>query len=290
MRWQGGRRSENVEDRRGMAGGRQMMTMGGGCLTLLVVLGALYFGVDPRLVMQFLGGAGGGGQGQVQQGPPRELTPQEKERGEFVKVVLGSTEDIWAEVLQEQLGKRYQPPTLVMFTEATKSGCGFAGAAVGPFYCPADQKVYIDLGFFNELDQKYGAPGDFAQAYVIAHEIGHHIQNQLGISDEVHAAQQQVDKAAGNQLSVRLELQADFLAGVWAHHAAKRNIIEPGDVEEALKAASAIGDDRLQEQARGYVTPDSFTHGSSEQRVRWFRKGLASGNLEEMDTFKAGAL
>jgi predicted metalloprotease len=257
------------------------MTMGGGIITLLVVLGAMWFGVNPKLVMQFLEGAGGGG-GQVQPGPQRELTPEEQERGEFVKVVLGSTEDIWAEVFATQLQKRYQPPTLVMFTDSTRSGCGFAGAAVGPFYCPADQKVYIDLGFFNELDKKYGAPGDFAQAYVIAHEVGHHIQNLLGISDQVHESQQRVSKTEANQLSVRLELQADFLAGVWAHYAAQRGIVEPGDVEEALRAASAIGDDRLQKQARGYVTPDSFTHGSSQQRVRWFREGLQSGDIDDM--------
>jgi predicted metalloprotease len=279
MRWQGGRRSENVEDRRGMSSGRRTM-MGGGIVTLLVVLGAMYFGIDPRLVMQFLGGGGGGRQ--VQVGPQRELTPEEKKRGEFVAVVLGYTEDIWDDLFATQLQKRYQKPKLVMFTDATDSGCGYASAQVGPFYCPRDQMVYIDLGFFNELNKKYGAPGDFAEAYVIAHEVGHHVQNLLGISDEVHAQQQRLGKEDANRLSVRLELQADFLAGVFAHHAAKRNWLEPGDVEEAMKAATAIGDDRLQMQSRGYVTPDSFTHGSSQQRVRWFREGLKSGDANDM--------
>jgi predicted metalloprotease len=189
------------------------------------------------------------------------------------------------------MGRQYQEPKLVLFTDEVRSACGFANAAVGPFYCPADDKVYLDLGFFRELEMRFQAPGDFAQAYVVAHEIGHHVQNQLGISDQVHAAQQQMSKSEANDLSVRLELQADFFAGVWAHHANKRNrILEVGDVEEGLRAANAIGDDRLQMQAKGYVVPDSFTHGSSAQRVKWFRKGLETGDFAQGDTFRASDL
>ncbi len=207
--------------------------------------------------------------------------------GEFVKKILGSTEDVWTELFPKELRKRYKEPTLVMFSGQTKSACGFANAAVGPFYCPADQKVYIDLAFYDELKNKFRAPGDFAQAYVIAHEIGHHVQNQLGLTDQVHSRQGRVSKEEFNQLSVRLELQADYLAGVWAHHAQKtKGILEAGDLKEGLVAATAIGDDRLQMRAQGYVVPDSFTHGTSEQRLRWFAKGLKAGTLEEFDTFK----
>jgi predicted metalloprotease len=207
-----------------------------------------------------------------------------------VRVVLGDTEDVWHDQFR-RLGKAYQEPHLVLFSGQIRSACGFANAAVGPFYCPADEKVYIDLSFYEELKNRFRAPGDFAQAYVIAHEIGHHVQNLLGVSDKVHAMQRRVDKAKANELSVRLELQADFYAGVWAHHAQKmRHILEPGDLEEALRAASAIGDDRVQKEARGYVVPDSFTHGTSEQRVRWFRRGFETGDLSQGDTFQAERL
>jgi predicted metalloprotease len=211
----------------------------------------------------------------------------EDELKQFVSVVLADTEDTWHDLFQ-QLDARYREPTLVLFSGTTRSACGLGQAAMGPFYCPEDQKVYIDLAFYDELRSQYGAPGDFAQAYVIAHEVGHHVQNLLGISDKVQSARQRVSKTQGNELSVRLELQADCLAGLWAHHADRtRNILEVGDAEEALRAAAAIGDDRLQKQARGYVTPDSFTHGSSEQRMRWFRRGLERGELAACDTFAA---
>lgn len=295
MRWQGGRRSDNVEDRRGspMRMGGRPMTLGGGCLTIIIILVALYFGADPRLIMQIIGNQGGGPVvvEDGQEGPPQPRSPEEDKLADFVSVVLADTEDTWSEIFRTQLGKQYEPATIVYFTDGVRSGCGVADARVGPFYCPADRKIYIDLTFFQELRDRFGADGDFAQAYVIAHEVGHHVQNLLGISDEVHAQQQRLSKAEGNELSVMLELQADFLAGVWAHHADKaRNIIEQGDVEEALNAASAIGDDRLQKQATGRVNPDLFTHGSSAQRVRWFRRGLESGDLDQGDTFNAPSL
>jgi uncharacterized protein len=216
--------------------------------------------------------------------------PKTKELKRFVSVVLADTEDVWHELFQQQ-GKTYRNPKLVMFSGQVDSACGRASASMGPFYCPADSKVYIDLRFYDEMKTKFKSPGDFAQAYVIAHEVGHHVQNLLGISDRVHALQQRSSEAEANALSVRLELQADFFAGVWAHHANKaRHIIEAGDVEEALNAATAIGDDKLQMQTRGRVVPDSFTHGTSEQRVRWFKKGLESGDLRQGDTFNAKQL
>jgi predicted metalloprotease len=211
---------------------------------------------------------------------------QDDEMKEFVSVVLADTEDVWNEQFRRQ-GAEYREPTLVLFTGQVQSACGYASAAVGPFYCPGDEKVYIDLAFYDELQRRFNAPGDFAQAYVIAHEVGHHVQNLMGTSDRVHRARSRVSEEEFNELSVRLELQADFYAGVWAHHANRtRQIIEPGDLEEAIRAASAIGDDRLQMQQQGYVVPDSFTHGTSEQRVRWFRKGYESGDVSEGDTFK----
>jgi predicted metalloprotease len=214
----------------------------------------------------------------VQDGPVN-ADPAEEELKQFVSVVLADTEDVWGAQFQ-QMGREYQRPKLVLFTHQVDSACGFAESALGPFYCPRDEKVYLDMSFFHELEARHGAPGDFAQAYVIAHEVGHHVQNLLGISDQVHSAQQRVSQVQANELSVRLELQADYLAGVWAHHAHRnRQLLEVGDIEEGLRAASAIGDDRLQRQSRGYVVPDSFTHGSSEQRVRWFRKGLESGDF-----------
>jgi predicted metalloprotease len=288
MRWQGGRRSENVEDRRGsrMAMGGRPMTLGGGCLTLIVILIALYFGADLGAILQIIGQ--GGGPVVVQQGEPQQRSPEEEEAADFVKVVLGYTEDTWAEIFQTQLGKRYEPPRLVLFTSAVNTGCGFADARVGPFYCPADRTVYLDLSFFQDLRNRFGAPGDFAQAYVIAHEVGHHVQNLLGIADEVHAQQQRVSKVEANDLSVRMELQADFFAGVWANHTNKRHrILEEGDVEEAINAAQSIGDDRLQSRAQGRVNPDTFTHGSSAQRVRWLKLGLQTGDIDQGDTFNA---
>ncbi|MFN6107125.1 MAG: neutral zinc metallopeptidase [Planctomycetaceae bacterium] len=283
MRLENQRASENIEDRRGLKAGPVLV--GGGLSALFLALLVSFLGGDPQQVLQKQaqpGGRGGRG-GEAQQ----ELSPEDVRKGEFVKRILGSTEDVWTELFPKELGKRYQQPTLVMFSGQTKSACGFANAAVGPFYCPADQKVYIDLAFYDELKNKFRAPGDFAQAYVVAHEIGHHVQNQLGLTDQVHSRQGRVSKEEFNQLSVRLELQADYLAGVWAHHAQKtKGILEPGDLKEGLVAATAIGDDRLQMQAQGYVVPDSFTHGTSEQRLKWFAKGLKAGTIEGFDTFK----
>jgi hypothetical protein len=281
MRWEDGRRSTNVEDRRGMPVRRGLV--GGGIGTLLLVLVALYFGVDPTPLLQ--GGGPLGQAGAPAEGPPLEAG-QSDPAAQFVAVVLGDTEDTWTQVFAEG-GESYQAPVLVLFSGSVQSACGFAQAAMGPFYCPADRKVYIDLSFYDELKNRFNAPGDFAQAYVIAHEVGHHIQNLLGISGQVQAERQRVSEVEGNGLSVRLELQADCLAGVWANRADRaRQILEQGDLEEALNAASAIGDDRLQQQSRGYVTPDSFTHGSAEQRMRWFRRGLETGQVNACDTFK----
>lgn len=249
-------------------------------LVLIVVV--MLLGGDPRPLLQNM---------QQQAPAPQQgegIDPANDPDGElreFVSVVLADTEDVWNQLFEE-MGQRYPEPTLVLFSGQTRSACGFASAAMGPFYCPGDEKVYIDLSFYEEMKTRFGAPGDFAQAYVIAHEIGHHVQNQMGILEKVHAMKGRVSDAEYNQYSVRLELQADFLAGVWAHHAQRlRNILEPGDIEEALQAASAIGDDRLQKQAQGYVVPDSFTHGTSAQRSRWFRRGLESGKINDGDTF-----
>ena len=278
MLWKGRRESTNVEDRRGIGGGGLAVGGGLGGIVLLVV--ALLFGVDPRQLMeqQPAGGPSAGTQ------TSRSANPQEEELKQFTTVVLAETEDVWNDIFRQN-GRQYREPTLVLFTEQVRSACGNASAAVGPFYCPGDQKVYIDLTFFRELHSKFRAPGDFAQAYVIAHEIGHHVQQLLGTSGKVSAMQARAGEAQANQLSVRLELQADFYAGVWAHYAQKRGIIQPGDFEEALRAASAIGDDKLQRESQGYVVPDSFTHGSSEQRARWFRRGLETGDIRQGDTF-----
>ncbi len=285
MRWKEGRRSENVEDRRGIPAG---VAIGGGIGTLIIVLIATFLGADPRQVLNLLQNQQQAAPNQA--GPPVPGDPAEEERADFVKAVLADTEDVWDDVFQS-VNKQYVKPKLVLFRDRVQSDCGTASASVGPFYCPADQKVYIDLGFFQELREKFKAPGDFAQAYVIAHEVGHHVQNLLGISDKVHALQSRGGKAEANELSTRLELQADFLAGVWANHAQRmKQILEVGDVETALRAAEAIGDDRLQMEAQGYVVPDSFTHGTSKQRMRWFTKGLKTGDLKEMDTFSAEEL
>lgn len=284
MRWQEGRQSDNVEDRRRMGGGT--MAIGGGLGTLLLVVVFALLGGDPQQLLQNLP--------QVQQqnqggGDDRPLTKEEEEAGRFVSAVLAQTEDVW-DVEFRKLGRGYQKPTLVLFEGQVATGCGNASAAVGPFYCPADQQVYIDLSFFEEMRQKFHAPGDFAQAYVIAHEIGHHVQKLLGTSDKVHAMRARVSDVEYNQLSVRLELQADYFAGVWAHHAQKAfNILEPGDMEEAITAANAIGDDTLQKRFQRTVIPERFTHGTSAQRIRWFRKGFQTGDLKQGDTFSVPA-
>lgn len=280
MKWMGRRQSANVEDRRGMGG---VAVAGGGIGTVVLVLVAMLFGVDPRVVLE----------NTPSEPPPaqRQGATQHDEQSDFVRVVLADTEEVWTVVFQTQLGRDYREPTLVLFSGSTRSGCGLASAAIGPFYCPEDRKVYLDLGFFRELQQRFQAPGDFAQAYVIAHEVGHHVQGELGILDRAHRAQQGVEDSQANQVQVRVELQADYLAGVWAHHSQSRfHSLEPGDLEEAMGAASAIGDDRLQQEAQGYVVPDSFTHGTSEQRVRWFRKGFESGDVRQGDTFNVSAL
>jgi predicted metalloprotease len=283
MRWQDLRRSGNVEDRRGASGKAIMLGGGGGIGLIIIIILVALLGGDPQALIQ-------SGQIGFERAGERQFSPEEEQLAEMVSAVLGDTEDVWNRLFQ-QMGRDYREPKLVLFTGQVQSACGFASAAMGPFYCPADQKVYIDLEFYRQLRQQFRAPGDFAQAYVIAHEIGHHVQNQLGISDQVHAARGRVSQTEYNELSVRLELQADFFAGVWAHHAQKyRNILEPGDIEEALRAASAIGDDNIQKQTQGYVVPDSFTHGTGEQRVRWFTKGYRTGDPSQGDTFKANDL
>lgn len=281
MLWKDGRRSSNVDDRRGVRVSRGGV-LGGGIGTILLVLVALYFGVDPSVLLEM--GSGGAPTYETSS----ELRPEaENQLAEFAAVVLADTEETWAEVFRRN-GKHYTEPTLVLFTGMVESACGFAQAAVGPFYCPADQKVYIDLSFFQELKERFQAPGDFAQAYVIAHEIGHHVQNLMGTMGEVATLRGRVSQAQANNMMVRMELQADCFSGVWANHANRlRQILEPGDIEEALTAASAIGDDRLQRQAQGYVVPDSFTHGTSAQRARWFRRGFEDGVVDTCDTFNA---
>ncbi len=282
MKWEGRRQSSNIEDRRGRRVGS---VVGGGGIGLVVMaLVAMYFGVDPRVVLNIVGDLGGGGVQQQQQ-QPYQPSPEEQKLAEFTSVVLADTEDAWQRIFAEY-GKRYEEPKLVLFSEAVQSACGYAQAAMGPFYCPDDGKVYIDLGFYRELKRRHNAPGDFAQAYVIAHEVGHHVQTLLGISEKVQQAQQSVGQTESNELSVRMELQADCFAGVWANktHNAK-HVLEEGDLEEALNAASAIGDDQLQREATGYVRPDSFTHGSSKQRVTWFKKGLTEGDINACNTF-----
>lgn len=290
MRWRDGKRSSNVEDRRntstrrhtGLSQGKRKAA-GGGLGVLLIVLVGSYFGVDLSPLLNGLQQSNS--LGNTQSAAPTAPSGQQDQRADFVSVVLADTEDVW-HTLFAQAGERYQEPGLVLFSNTTSSACGHAQSAMGPFYCPADQKVYIDLQFYDDLQSRFGAPGDFAQAYVIAHEVGHHVQTLLGTSKKVRQAQSRANKAQANQLQVRMELQADCYAGLWAHHADKaRQILEQGDVEEALNAAAAIGDDRLQQQAQGYVVPESFTHGSSKQRARWFREGLQYGKVSRCDTF-----
>jgi hypothetical protein len=290
MEWRGRRESDNVEDQRG----RRISGVGvagiGGAGVVLVLVIALLTGQDPMALLQGLGGqtdqtaSSSGANDQ-----PYQETPAEHELTQFVRVVLADTEDIWGEIFAKQLGRQYERPTLVLFTDAVHSGCGTAQAQMGPFYCPADHKLYIDLSFYQELRERFGAPGDFAQAYVIAHEVGHHVQNLLGTSDKVHAAEEQGGERNANALSVRLELQADCYAGVWAHDTQQqKHVLEQGDLEEAIGAAQAVGDDRLQMETQGRIVPESFTHGTAEQRAHWFEQGFSSGDLNRCDTFKPG--
>jgi len=285
MRWENGRRSDNIEDRRGLRVGKPGL-VGGGIGAIVLALVAMYFGVDPSVV---LNQAGTLAPTQTEQ-QAATFSPEEERLKEFMSVVLADTEDVWVTLFRGS-GQQYRQPKLVLFSGAVQSACGFAEAAMGPFYCPGDQKLYLDMSFFNDLAQRHDAPGDFAQAYVVAHEVGHHVQMLLGISDKVQAARSRAGESEGNALQVRMELQADCFAGVWAYHANKaRQILEPGDTEEALAAAAGVGDDRLQKQARGVVVPESFTHGSSEQRMRWFSRGMQSGDPGKCDTFKAARL
>jgi predicted metalloprotease len=293
MRWKDLRRSTNVVDRRGGGGfggpgriifptGRGGRTAGiGGIGAIVLILIALFFGIDPSMI---LSGGGGGSIAPEQRGPE---TAEEAELRDFVSAVLGDTEQTWNAIFEAQ-GSDYQEPRLVLFSGAVRSACGFADAAVGPFYCPPDQQVYLDTSFFADMERKLGAAGDFAAAYVVAHEVGHHVQNQLGIMDRVNEVRGSVSGERANQLSVMMELQADCFAGVWANHAqTQRNALEPGDIEEGLNAAAAVGDDRLQRRSQGYVVPESFTHGTSEQRVAWFRRGLETGDPDSCDTFNS---
>jgi uncharacterized protein len=292
MNWQGRRRSTNVEDRRGAGGGFRggrggggRIAVGGGLGGVALIVLFLLFGGD---LGQLLGGAEGGAATTAES--TTELSATDREMGDFVSVVLADIEDTWGEQFK-LMGRTYREPKLVLFTGAVESACGTAGSSVGPFYCPSDRKVYLDLAFFEDMQRTLGAPGDFALAYVIAHEVGHHVQNLLGTMDDVQAAEQRAGTTRSNELSVRLELQADFLAGVWAHYAREtQGFLDAADIEEGLNAASAVGDDRIQKRQQGYVVPDAFTHGTSEQRVRWFRKGLETGDIEQGDTFNAARL
>jgi hypothetical protein len=285
MKWLGRRGSGNIEDRRGGGGGG--LAMGGGITAIIAVIFSLLTGQNP---MELLGGLTGSGGGSAQQEAPLKTDANADEKGHFVSVVLADTEDVWNKLFS-QAGSTYKEPTLVLFSNSVQSACGSASSATGPFYCPGDQKVYIDLSFYDDLQNRFGAPGDFAMAYVVAHEVGHHIQNVLGTSQKLDQARGQVSQEEYNRLSVKLELQADFLAGVWAHHAQRmKNILEEGDIEEALNAANAIGDDRLQKESQGRVVPDAFTHGTSAQRMRWFKKGYETGDINQGDTFSATQL
>lgn len=277
MKWQGRRGSSNVEDRRGMGGGKAVLGGGIGGIGLIFVLIFTLMGGDPSQLL---------GTGTTE---PYQETEQDRELAQFVSVVLADTEDVWTEVFEEE-GMVYEKPVLVLFSGSVDSACGTATSAVGPFYCPGDQRLYIDLSFYQELQNQFQAPGDFAMAYVVAHEVGHHVQTLLGTSQKVHAMRNRVSEEEYNEYSVKLELQADYYAGVWAHHAQGMGVLEEGDLEEALTAASAVGDDTIQKRAQGYAVPDSFTHGTSEQRKNWFYRGFQAGNLKNGDTFNAGDL
>ncbi|WP_166829751.1 KPN_02809 family neutral zinc metallopeptidase [Thalassoroseus pseudoceratinae] len=275
MRWRGRRQSENVEDRRGSPG-RRVALGGGGLGTIIIIVLVLLGVIDPRALLQM---GGGGGGAPAPQNPAAQQ--QNQELKDFVSVVLADTEDVWNKVFPEEFGRQYREPDLVLFTQSVNSGCGYASSQVGPFYCPADQKVYLDLGFFHELSQRFGAPGDFAMAYVVAHEVGHHVQN---MTEQMARSKRGESREGKNRMSVRLELQADFLAGVWAHYGQKeKKFLEPGDIEEAINAANQIGDDTLQREAQGHAVPDSFTHGTAAQRARWFRRGFETGDVSLMD-------
>ncbi|HEX4998901.1 MAG TPA: neutral zinc metallopeptidase [Terriglobia bacterium] len=282
MRWTGSRQSPNVEDRRGMTVGRGLV--GGGLGAILLLLLALILGIDPRYIFEEPSF-------DTSNVAPPANTPADAHMKDFVATVLGYTEDTWSQIFQDS-GRTYRDPKLVLFSGAVDSACGFGRAAMGPFYCPLDEKVYLDMSFFDDLSQRFNAPGDFAEAYVIAHEIGHHVQNLLGISDQVDVIRQQ-NPSQANAVSVLLELQADCFAGIWANRtqrneeARSREFLEPGDAEEALRAASMIGDDRLQMEARGYIVPESFTHGSARQRLEWFKRGFSTGSMKACDTFNA---
>lgn len=285
MRTEGRRESTNVEDRR-MSMGK--VGAGGGLLTLVIFLVVLFLGGDPRQAARVAEVLDPGQDQQVPQEGP--IDPAQEEAARFIRVVLADTEDVWTELFAAE-GLEYRDPKLILFSDRVQSACGFASAATGPFYCPLDRQVYLDLSFFEEMKRRFRAPGDFAQAYVVAHEVGHHVQNLLGIAGKVQSMQGRVSQEEYNQLSVRMELHADYLAGVWAHHADRNwQILEEGDIEEALNAATAIGDDRLQMETQGYVVPESFTHGTSKQRVRWFYKGLQSGDINGGNTFEAEEL
>jgi hypothetical protein len=284
MRWRGRRASQNVEDRRGKGGGKKMI--GGGMGTILILLVVWFLGGNPLELLGLLTG----GNSPVSSSQPYQPTAEEDELAQFVSVVLADCEDVWSDIFRQN-GAEYRKPKLVLYTGMVQSACGTNSAATGPFYCPGDEKIYIDLSFYKELQEKFHAPGDFAMAYVLAHEVGHHVQNLLGTSGKVMRLRNQMSKTEFNQYLVRLELQADFYAGVWAHHAQKQfNILEEGDIDEAMNAASAVGDDRIQKQSQGYVVPDAFTHGTSEQRKRWFLKGYRSGDIRQGDTFAANEL
>jgi predicted metalloprotease len=291
MRQDDGRESDNIEDRRGMGGGGfgGIRFPGGGLGIAAAAIVALMLGVDPRIIFTAVGYLSSNTappiETQINNGPIKS-NPQEDKLKKFVSVVLADTEDTWGQIFQKA-GKRYEEPKLVLFTGQVASACGYAQAAMGPFYCPGDHKLYLDMSFFNDLATRHGAPGDFAQAYVLAHEVGHHVQNLLGIASQVQAAQQRGGRQQGNQLQIRMELQADCFAGIWANHANQfRKILEPGDLEEAMAAAAGVGDDRIQRQSQGYVVPESWTHGSSEMRMRWFMTGVKTGDLNQCDTFK----
>lgn len=286
MRLDDSRRSDNVEDQRGSSSGGRSVALGGGGLLILIVVGLL-LGVNPLTLLE---GVNANVDAPTASAPSVAGTAAEERTKDFVAAVLGETEDVWRQIFARS-GKTYREPKLVLFSGMIESACGNAASSVGPFYCPGDEKVYLDMSFFGDLDRRLGAPGDFAQAYVIAHEIGHHVQKQLGITDRIDRMRERLSETEYNALSVRVELQADFLAGVWAHHAEQtKAILEQGDFEEALNAASSVGDDRLQKRSQGSVVPDAFTHGTSAQRVRWFRKGYETGDFAQGDTFSAETL